>query len=186
MAETRTTILSTADAGVVPADLRRDAAERLPVARREVDAARCRTAPDAPAHGARLDPVRQGRPAPDRRDALRGSDQGEGPCVARHRLQHAAPVHRSGPAAPGRGRRLQDLLRYQHHRASPLLRRRRQRAGRYSRAPKSWSARCPSLRPATRSPASTWWSGCARRTPAGNTGAISVSQRPGLCPAVCF
>ena len=32
-------------------------------------------------------------------------------------------------------------------------------------------ARCRPRRRATRSPASTWWSGCARRTPAGNIGA---------------
>ena len=51
-------------------------------------------AADPPAHGARLDPVRQGRPAYHRRDALRGSDQGQGAGVARHRLQHAASVHR--------------------------------------------------------------------------------------------
>ena len=37
----------------------------------------------------------------------------QGAGVARDRLQHAAPVHRSRPAAPGRGRRLEDLFRHQ-------------------------------------------------------------------------
>ena len=38
--------------------------------------------------------------------------------------------------------------------------------------------------PATRSPASTWWSACAAR--ASNSGQHRLAQRPGLTPGLCF
>ena len=47
-----------------------------------------------------------------------------------------------------------------------LLRRRRQRAGRHPERRSDASTSCRPRRPATRSPASTWWCGCARRTDA--------------------
>ena len=68
-----------------------------------------------------------------------------------------------GPAAPGRGRRLEDLFRHQRLRPSPLLRRRRERAARHSGRRRDASARCRTRRKATRSRASTSWCGCARQ-----------------------
>src|SRR5579863_2980727 len=77
--------------------------DRLPLARRQVEAARSGLAANAAAYGAGLDPVRQGRPSRDGGNALRRGDPRQSAGLARHRLQHAAPVHRSRPAAPGRG-----------------------------------------------------------------------------------
>ena len=85
----------------------------------------------------------------------------QGAGVAGDGLQHAAPVHRGRPAAPGRGRRLEDLFRHQRRPSITIS---------SSRARTSWStfrratwssARRRPRRRATRSPASTWSSGCA-------------------------
>src|SRR5262245_56697928 len=68
-------------------------ADRMPMARYEDHAAPGGVASDPPAHGPGMAAVCQGRPPYHGRDALRGGDPGQGPGVARHRLQHAAPVH---------------------------------------------------------------------------------------------
>src|SRR5215475_1544776 len=67
---------------------------RLPVARHQGHVAAGRIAAHASAHGARLDAFRQGRPPHHGRDAVRGSNPGEGSGIAGDRLQHTAPVHR--------------------------------------------------------------------------------------------
>ncbi len=184
MADPRTTVLSSA---LEPA-----AAEKAELRRGELNG--------CPWHDVKsmlrdvgLRPTRQRMPwagscspratASDRRDAVRGGHQGQGPGVARHRLQHAAPVHRCGSAAPGRGRRIEDLLRYQHLDPPPLLRRRRQRAGGYSGRRRKSSASCPPRRPATRSHASTWSCACAAR--ASNPGRIGLADGRAL-PGLLF
>src|SRR3974377_2001104 len=61
-----------------PSGTRPLGAQRLPVARREGYVTSGRVAADAPAHGTRLAAVRQRRPPPHRRDALRGHDTRQG------------------------------------------------------------------------------------------------------------
>ena len=92
--------------------------------------------------------------------------QRQGAGVARHRLQHAAPVHRSRPAAPGRGRRLEDLFRHQHLRRITTSSSRATTSWSTFPAPTWSSARRRSRPKATRSPASTWWCGCGARAEA--------------------
>src|SRR5215203_4951107 len=103
----------------------RHPAPRLPAVGPARQAAPGRPAPDAPTGVARLAPVRERRSAHHRRGPVRRGDALAHPGLARDRLQHAAPVHRSGAVAPARGRRLQGLFRHQPERAPPLLHRRR-------------------------------------------------------------
>ena len=80
--------------------------------------------------------------------------------LARHRLQHAAPVHRRGPFARGRHRRRPHLFRHQHQRPPSFLRRGRGHADRPASA-RSTSTACPSRPPAWRSRRWKWWCGFA-------------------------
>ena len=151
---------------------------RLPLARRESHAARGRAASDAPAHGAGLAAVRQGRPPPDRRNALRRGDPRESAGVARDR---STTLCTSSPRSACCGRSRSTARRPISTPTSPRTTTSSSKARTScstSRTPRSSSARPRRRRRAWKSPASTWSSGCAARAERA-IGSLPLHARPG-------
>ena len=88
---------------------------------------------DAPAHSAGSAVVWQRRPACHGRTAARGGRARRRTGLARHGLQHAAPIQGGGPAAGNRHWRPARLFRYQHIQPQSFFRRGTRPPGRHSR-----------------------------------------------------